>query len=206
MMLGSGRYLCARIYAPVICNHCPNLRVRVALMCRAVTFWVSPQCRIKWYYAYLPRIIYYCKEQDYDCRQIPAMQGLKQGCDGWKDDVPAFPLGVGVGGEEAGSGYMSAGTWPRVSTASLIRRLTGPESASPVESNKCHFSLFFICSNPRSLAPLTDALRLASRLGCCRCNYTYADTCTEVCLNEVNMPASMRCRLNVTYFIARAGY
>ena len=119
---------------------------------------------------------------------------------------PLFPWGVGVGGEEGGSGYMSAGTWPRVSTASLIRRLTGPESASPVESNKCHFSLFFICSNPRSLAPLTDALRLASRLGCCRCNYTYADTCTEVCLNEVNMPASMRCRLNVTYFIARAGY
>ena len=79
MMLGSDRK-CARIYAPVICNHCPpptgmggaNVQGSDLLNSPAVPdkCWASDITQI------YPRRIYYYKEQDYDSQQVPAVQGF----------------------------------------------------------------------------------------------------------------------------------
>ena len=48
---------------------------------------------------------------------------------------------------------------------SLVRRLTGPESASPLESRFCHFTLWLFIADLRSLMPLADALRFSKQGG-----------------------------------------
>ena len=48
---------------------------------------------------------------------------------------------------------------------SLVLRLTGPESASPVESHFCHFTLWLFIADLRSLAPLADALCFSKQGG-----------------------------------------
>ena len=53
----------------------------------------------------------------------------------------------------------------------IVPRLTGPESASPVESRFCHSTLWLFIADSRSLVPLADALRFSKQGSCylCRC-------------------------------------
>ena len=48
---------------------------------------------------------------------------------------------------------------------SPVPRLTGPESASPVESCFCHFTLWLFTVDSWSLAPLADALCFSKLVG-----------------------------------------
>ena len=145
MMLGSDRNLYARINASVICNHCPHLRGWAGLMCRAVTLWVPPQCRINAGLVilrkYTPIEFTIIKSRAMTLCRSPQCRAFSSAV--MDEKSPLFPMVGEVGGMRLVVTNDRCITCLKVhdpvSTSSLMRRLTGLKSASSMESNKCHF-------------------------------------------------------------------
>ena len=125
----------------------PHLQGWAGLMCRAVTFLVPPQCRINaglvTLRKYTPIQFTIIKSRNNTHSRSPQCRAFSRAV---MDEKSSSLFPVVRGAPDSGykwlTRFMTAGSWPRVST---YHPLCGAW-LSTVESNKCHFYFVFICS------------------------------------------------------------
>ena len=164
MMLGSARNLCARIYSSVICNHYHLLgRVgdsgtdvrgsdllsspAVPDTCRTCTSDITQN--------YIPVEFIIIKSRTMTLSRSPQCRAFSRAVMDEKSLSPLFAVGAGRGHWLQMTSALHVCRFMTQSLAFIMRRLTGTESASPMESNNCHFYSVFICSK----SAITRALR-----------------------------------------------